>query len=208
MRNSFLPLIPELEYAADLLQEAVAALRVGDEQTARERLRAADMPEICAYFGRIAGPTDPEVHWQEKSPKDVLPKHARATLRMPSVREERAVFERDGWRCRYCGTRIIYKKARQYLTKVFPAEARWGTRNAEKHCALAALTASLDHIVPHSRGGTNEPENLVAACGPCQFGRSDWTLEEVGFFDPRERPPVVDDWDGLLSVLEKRPAEA
>lgn len=65
---------------------------------------------------------------------------------------------------------------------------------------LLVLKASLDHILPHSRGGDNDPSNLVTACYPCQFGRSSWTLEEVGLTDPRLRPPVVDNWDGLMRL--------
>ena len=81
-----------------------------------------------------------------------------------------------------------------------PEVARWGTRNADKHSALAALSASLDHVVPHSRGGSNEESNLVTACNACQFGRGQWTLEEVGFIDPREFKPALDAWDGLTRL--------
>lgn len=45
----------------------------------------------------------------------------------------------------------------------------------------------------------DEP-NLVTACNACQFGRGQWTLEEVGFFDPREYPPFLDEWDGLTRL--------
>ncbi|MFJ8152239.1 HNH endonuclease [Streptomyces sp. NPDC094468] len=30
---------------------------------------------------------------------------------------------------------------------------------------------TADHIVPLSRGGTNDIENLRPACGPCNFSR-------------------------------------
>jgi hypothetical protein len=35
-----------------------------------------------------------------------------------------------------------------------------------------------DHIVPLSRGGSNEPDNLVACCGPCNASKSDRLLSE------------------------------
>lgn len=200
-RRSFLPLIPQLHYATMLLEEAAEALLVGNTVNAAELIRRADMPEICEYFGRIVGPIDPEVHWQSSMPKDILPKEQRVKKRMPGRKEELEICERDGWRCRFCGVRVISKKARDKLRKEFPVEARWGNRNNDCHCALHALTVSLDHVLPHSRGGTNELDNVVCACGACNFGRAEWTIEEVGFVNPFSQPPVRDNWDGLVRLL-------
>lgn len=71
------------------------------------------------------------------------------------------------------------------------------------HGAFFAMSASMDHVVPHSAGGTNEEENLVTACWSCQFGRGAWSLGEVGLLDPRTRPPVKDGWDGLGRLLTR-----
>jgi hypothetical protein len=74
--------------------------------------------------------------------------------------------------------------------------------------ATTELTASVDHVLPHSVGGGNQLENLVTARWPCQFGREAYTLEEFGFSDPRLRPPVVDSWDGLCRVVTRTSAAA
>eukprot|EP01037_Dinobryon_pediforme_P008739 gene8739-8830_t len=132
------------------------------------------MPVIGAYTALVTGAVNPLVHWQSMMPSSGTGLE-RSAQRMPSSSTERAIYARDD-------------------------VARWGARNADKHTALAALSASLDHIVPHSRGGTNDEPNLVTACNACQFGRGQWTLEEVGFFDPREYPPVLDEWDGLMRL--------
>jgi len=58
-----------------------------------------------------------------------------------------AVFSRDGFACRYCGA------------------------TSEK----AQLV--LDHIEPVSKGGSDEPENLVTACEPCNAGKSDKSVK-------------------------------
>jgi 5-methylcytosine-specific restriction endonuclease McrA len=60
--------------------------------------------------------------------------------------------------------------------------------------------ASLDHAVPRSRGGSNEESNLLTVCWPCQFGRMDWTYEEVEIADPRTCAPHprLADWKGLM----------
>lgn len=36
----------------------------------------------------------------------------------------------------------------------------------------------VDHVVPVSRGGTDEDSNLVAACGPCNSAKGDRLLSE------------------------------
>lgn len=66
------------------------------------------------------------------------------------IRKKRTVVARDGQRCFYCQDE-------------FP---------------LDELT--LDHVVPKSRGGTNENENLVLACGPCNWDKgSCYTIWEL-----------------------------
>ncbi len=205
MRDCFLPPIPEFDAAASLLDRAADAVLTGDHESAKKLIRDADFPELYAFASRITGSIDPRVHWQDATPSDVFPMGLRAKSRMPSAATELSIYRRDGWRCRFCGSRVIAKKARVVLCTLFPSEARWGRLSSEKHCALGSLAASLDHIIPHARGGSNEEHNLVTACTSCQFGRNQWTLEEVGFTDPRQRAPIVDSWDGLMRLVGKLP---
>ena len=198
-RRCFIPPIPELSDAAQWLGEAADCVVAGCLPEARQLVAKADLPLIAAYTAFVTGAVNPLVHWQVSMPigmKEV----PRSAQRMPPAGRERAIYARDGWRCRYCGVRIIERAARTRLHRLIPEVARWGTRNADKHSALAALSASLDHVVPHSRGGSNEESNLVTACNACQFGRGQWTLEEVGFIDPREFKPALDAWDGLTRL--------
>jgi 5-methylcytosine-specific restriction endonuclease McrA len=58
-----------------------------------------------------------------------------------------------------------------------------------------------DHLVPHAKGGNNDLENVVVTCAPCNFCRMEYTLEEVGISDPRERTPISSSWDGLERLL-------
>jgi 5-methylcytosine-specific restriction endonuclease McrA len=39
---------------------------------------------------------------------------------------------------------------------------------------------SIDHVVPRSRGGTHEWENVVAACRPCNLRKRDREPDEAG----------------------------
>jgi len=59
------------------------------------------------------------------------------------------------------------------------------------------MWAQFDHAVPYTRGGSNEMDNLVVTRTPCNFGRMQYTVEEVGLVDPRTRDPVRSMWDGL-----------
>ncbi len=60
------------------------------------------------------------------------------------------VFQRDGFRCRYCGA------------------------TAESGAVLHA-----DHVIPQSKGGETSMENLVTACFNCNVGKSDRPLALV-----------------------------
>lgn len=191
--------IPELSGAAQWLSEAADCVVAGRLHEASHFVAKADLPLIAAYTAFVTGAINPLVHWQASMPAEMKDAR-RSEQRMPSASCERAIYARDGWRCRYCGTRVIERAMRTKLNRLMPETARWGARNADKHSALAALSASLDHVTPHSRGGSNEESNLMTACNACQFGRGQWTLEEVGFLDPREFPPVCDSWDGLTRL--------
>lgn len=39
---------------------------------------------------------------------------------------------------------------------------------------------SIDHVLPRSRGGAHEWENVIAACRPCNLRKRDRTPEEAG----------------------------
>jgi len=58
------------------------------------------------------------------------------------------ILKRDNFSCRYCGRR--------------PPE----------------VVLHIDHLVPVSRGGTNEPGNLITACSLCNLGKADKVLGE------------------------------
>jgi hypothetical protein len=55
-------------------------------------------------------------------------------------------------------------------------------------------------VVPHSHGGTNDLDNLVVTCAACNFGKMEYTLEELSLIDPRTIPPIQSNWDGLERV--------
>lgn len=199
MRRCLLEPIHEHHLAAELLRQAADALLQQRVALAAELLVSADFSVIREHTVRVVGAMSVEIHRQINRPKG-LPKEERDPMRMPSLTDQNLIFERDGWRCRFCAVKVISRKARGVFVRSFPKETRWGGKEFDRHAALYSMAVSLDHVLPHSRGGGNEVSNFVTACYCCQFGRGEWTLEESELFDPRDYEPVVDDWDGLTRL--------
>lgn len=55
----------------------------------------------------------------------------------------------------------------------------------ERQCAYCAnplpLMWDVEHILPKSRGGSDELANLVPSCGPCNLRKAERTAEEFGY---------------------------
>lgn len=66
------------------------------------------------------------------------------------------LFARDEYRCQYCGRTAGELKARESLTR--------------------------DHVIPLSRGGSNEWTNVVTACSPCNTRKANRLPAEIGMF--------------------------
>lgn len=67
------------------------------------------------------------------------------------------VFKRDKFACQYCGIKS----------------------------PEAVLT--VDHVHPVSKGGANNPLNLITACGACNAGKSDRTLGDDSMLEKQRR---------------------
>ncbi|MCW3476309.1 HNH endonuclease [Limobrevibacterium gyesilva] len=198
-RTCFLPPIPELEAAVDLLNDAANAILAGDRERARTRLREANMPVVHAFAARIMGPWDVFIHRRRQIERPT--ELTKVPNRKPDQSVETAVFARDGWRCRYCGMRVVLPNVRKVLMNTFPDVVCWSGKDKDRHAVFYALSAVADHVVPHTLGGDSGVDNLVTTCQCCNYGKGDRLLAEVGLIDPRTRPPVVDTWDGLGRLL-------
>lgn len=130
---------------------------------------------------------------QVRSPSISMPLPAVVRLRRqprPHVRavkfSRRNVHLRDGFACTYCGARS------------------------------PAVRMTIDHVMPRSRGGRTEWENVVTACGPCNARKANMTPEEAGMFpnvaphQPKSLPllgPRIDvrsapaEWADFVSMM-------
>jgi len=190
--------IPEIFEAASLLDQAVTAHLNGERDAADKLIRQADMPAIRAWTESLWGTASPYVMFRTvPGAPPSIPKAERLDVRMPNTQERQALIERDGFHCRFCGIPVIRTEIRQRIRKDYPDALYWGGKNSEQHAAFQALWVQYDHLLPHARGGDNDLNNLVITCGPCNYARWNYTLEEVGLADPRLREPVRSSWDGL-----------
>jgi len=80
-----------------------------------------------------------------------------------------SIFTRDGYTCRYCG-----KQAGDVILHI-------------------------DHIIPVSKGGTNDESNLITSCVDCNLGKSNIGIDAVA-------PTEMDRLRMIQEALEQRTA--
>lgn len=189
--------IPQLADAARYLDAAVSAHLHGKSSLADELIRLADMPEIRKWTKAIWADSSVHLRFPITRGQPTLSKELRASARMPTSAEKLRIHQRDGYCCRFCGIPVVRRETRTRIRAIYPSALIWGSKEVEQHAAFQAMWAQYDHLLPHARGGTNDQDNMVLTCAPCNFGRAGYTLEEVGVEDPRRRPPIQSTWDGL-----------
>jgi hypothetical protein len=190
--------IPEIADAARYLDAAVSAHLTGYSEIAEHLIRLADMPVIREWTESLWGSNSPYVKPQVTAGMlQDISMEQREKVRMPTTAEKAQIHLRDGYRCRFCGIPVIRREVRERIRKPYSNALMWGRRNPEQHAAFQAMWAQYDHLLPHAKGGSNDLENIVVTCAPCNFGRMCYSLEEVGLADPRSRAPIRSDWDGL-----------
>lgn len=75
------------------------------------------------------------------------------------------VWERDGWRCRFCGQKVVPPRQHKYGEKI----------------KFSSNTATIDHLLPRSRGGLKSLANCVTSCWSCNHDKADLSLHEFLF---------------------------
>ena len=193
---------PEFVRTVALLNAAAVAHLKGHRADAATWLNAANIPAIRAWTESLWGKASPFLHPRKiAGSPPYLAQDQRIPLRMPTAAQQRLIEERDGFHCRFCALPVIPVRVRHFLVKTYPELKLWGRTNPSQHAALQAMWAQFDHVIPHSRGGDNDLNNVVLTCAPCNYGRMDYLCEELGLEDPRQRQPIHTDWKGLTQIL-------
>lgn len=84
----------------------------------------------------------------------------------------KAVMTRDEWVCQYCS------------------------------CSLSSKDATIDHVIPRSRGGENSWTNCVTSCKDCNTKKRDLTPEGAGL-NLRKRPTIPSRFNFLSFSVKK-----
>jgi len=99
---------------------------------------------------------------------------------------------------RYSGARLIFPGTLRLLSTImpeeFPTHPNW--KMSECHAAYWELCATLDHVMPVARGGSDDASNWVTTSMMRNSAKGNWTLEELGW--SLQPPGRGEDWDGLM----------
>jgi hypothetical protein len=135
----------------------------------------------------------------------------KATVRRFNMLKYTRAFMQDGFIDRYSGARLVFPPVLRVLSfalpGAFPYHPNWKTDRT--HPAYWELSATLDHLLPVTRGGSaDDPKNWVTTSMARNSAKSNWTVEELGW---RLVPPGrMSEWDGLvtwfLEYTAKHPA--
>ncbi len=198
--------VPEIFEAAELLRGAVDAHLAGNTTRASYLFRTANMPKIREWAESIWG-----LGWKKLIQPQIIegapafiPKGDRHPNRMPNRAEEAEIIARDGYHCRFCSIPVIHKRIRVRAKMLYPEDVTWGSTNISQHAAFQTMWLQFDHLLPHSRGGTNDIDNVVITCAPCNYGRSEYIIEELGLMNPFDQEPVKSSWNGLEHLVQTK----
>ena len=80
------------------------------------------------------------------------------------------------------------------MPQEFPAHPNW--KMSASHVMYWELCATIDHLVPVSRGGADDKSNYVTTSVLRNSAKAHWTLEELGW--TLHPPGLMGSWDGLM----------
>lgn len=190
----------------DIFLEAVNLFLQADRAGCLAAIENTRGPEIANWYiqhGQNTGKFRKEVFGNAPLP-DMQPLDKK---RKPSDSLEDDVFYRDFYKCRYCDNRLISQNFfKVFIKKLNSLTFQKGKKNLEIHGIILLTWPFADHVVAHKLGGRTDLSNLVASCYSCNFGKAQYTVEQLGIENPFNRPPVHDGWNGLtdkIALLKK-----
>lgn len=192
---------------------ACAHVADGDFVSARNRLLEFDGRAVAGWFHFTAQNSGQDrialfrLGSRESLETMTAPKTTRIRQRMPAEPTECAVYARDRFRCRYCRTPVVPKSVIGYISDKTGIDLRKKSTNLTTHGAYWIHAATVDHVVPHADGGTNDEDNLATACPACQFGKGSFSIAQLQLI---LRPPATDlrvtgrTWTAIVSNLQNK----
>jgi hypothetical protein len=120
------------------------------------------------------------------------------TKRQYGPLESTCVFVRDGFIDRYTSERLVFPPVLRVISAElpddFPYHPNW--KADVTHPAYWEVGATLDHLLPVSRGGADDDSNWVTTSMAHNSAKGNWTLADLGW--NLQAPGNFKDWDGLV----------
>jgi len=127
------------------------------------------------------------------------------TKRQYGPLESTRVFVRDGFIDRYTAERLVFPPVLRVISAElpvdFPYHPNWKTDVT--HPAYWEIGATVDHLIPVSRGGADDDSNWVTTSMVRNSAKGNWTVAELGWI--LQAPGDFRDWDGLIHCTKNRP---
>ncbi len=171
------------------VDEGLTLRRVGELILAGKRAEAAALLEAIPAADPMRPPAPSMV-----TNKQVLPQR---DTRRPSIAAKFAAHARYGWRCQYCGRRVVIAGVIELVDRLCPDVRWWPNDNMPKaltHPAAVRLYPNADHITAIAVGGhTTATDNLICACTPCN--------ERKGHRGGWQPLVETEPWDGCVPLF-------
>ncbi len=187
----------------DLFEVAVNEFITGNRESCLIKLKQIKSEEITNWYiehGQMSGR-----HRKlslKISPPETIDEMLRDPTRSPS-KVQNDVFKRDGYRCRYCGNKLLSQDfIRLFIKKLNSELFRRGETNLTTHGIIHISWPVADHVIPWNKGGRTNLTNLVSSCATCNYGKDGYTIDQLGIQNPFNRPPIVDEWNGFMNKLK------
>lgn len=182
----------------ELFIEAVEQFFQNNIKQAQEIVLNLKNHEITYWYiehGQMSGMHRKNIlNTPEPSP---LSPEERDPLRSPRKYQNK-VFQRDHYRCRYCGEKVISQNFLKLFSKVLNINSfKRGGSNLSTHGIFHLTWPVADHVFPWVKGGKTDLDNLVTSCAPCNYGKTGYTIDQIGIDDPIDYPPLESEWDGF-----------
>ena len=135
-----------------------------------------------------------------QSPEPVLPLDPVKTF----SKFESKLFARDNYKCRYCSDYVVPKKVfKKAQSLIGSTDLPLGRTNLTRSGFYLMFVATLDHVVPWSLGGRTDESNLVTSCWSCNYGKANFTVEQIGIKTPFNSMTVRDPESKVERLLNK-----
>src|SRR5262245_21378009 len=111
-----------------------------------------------------------------------------------------AVWYRDNWACRFCGSPVFFGPTLKLLDKLSPGHGYYHRHGKQDEMLdlFGNRCAAAHHVDPRSKGGSSTEDNLVTACMQCTMIIGDSGIKPEP--DKTNWNAKVTDWDGLSTL--------